>query len=204
MASIYKTFADGDAFTAADANTYLMRQTIIACDNQTDRDAILTPQEGMTVYRKDTDATEVYDGSAWLSYDSKWQSYTPALTNITLGNGTLTARYFRTGKKCAVAFSLDFGTTTGMGTDPSIALPFTSAALITVANLAILGAGNAYDNSAGQPYYVAVEHGSTTLVTVRAWATNGTFLVPQVMGSATPFIWAVNDDLAVNFEYQMA
>lgn len=65
MAAISKTWADGDAFTAADANTYFMRQTIIACDNQTDRDSILTPQEGLTVYRKDLNTLETYNGSAW-------------------------------------------------------------------------------------------------------------------------------------------
>ena len=66
MASVYRTWADGDAFTAADAGTYFMRQALIVCDNQTDRDAILTPNEGLHVYRKDLDAIEVYTGSSWL------------------------------------------------------------------------------------------------------------------------------------------
>ena len=66
MASVYRTWADGDAFTASDAGTYFMRQSTIAVDTSTDRDAILTPQEGMKVWRKDIDALEVYDGSAWL------------------------------------------------------------------------------------------------------------------------------------------
>lgn len=67
MASTYKVWADGDAFTAADAGTYLMRQVIIAVDNATDRDAILTPQEGMTVYREDTNTLETYDGASWVN-----------------------------------------------------------------------------------------------------------------------------------------
>ncbi len=65
MASVYRTWADGDAFTAADAGTYFMRQVNISVDNQSDRDAILTPQEGMQVWRKDLDGFELYDGSEW-------------------------------------------------------------------------------------------------------------------------------------------
>ena len=65
MAKVEKTFVDGDAFTAADANTYFMRQVNISVDNQSDRDAILTPQEGMQVWRKDLDGFELYDGSGW-------------------------------------------------------------------------------------------------------------------------------------------
>lgn len=66
MAAIFEEFANGEDFNASDFNTLVMRQAIIACDNQTDRDSILTPQEGMHVYRKDIDAVELYDGSAWL------------------------------------------------------------------------------------------------------------------------------------------
>lgn len=45
---------------------------------------------------------------------------------------------------------------------------------------------------------------STTNFTVRAWGTTGTFLVPQIIAAATPFIWATNDDLVVNLEYPLA
>jgi len=205
MAAIYTTWVDGDAFTAGDANAYLMRQVTIVCDNQTDRDSILLPNEGMTIYRKDTDAIEIYNGSAWLAYDTTWQTYTPSLTNITLGNGSLTGcEYFRTGKKCSVKFRLKFGTTTGMGTDPTISLPLTSAALNATANIPILGWGQYFDISGGSPFPCAVEHASTTTATIRAFAANGTFLTPQVITAATPFAFAVNDELAGDFEYDLA
>jgi len=205
MAEIYKTWADGDPFTAAEADTYFMRQVTIACNNQTDRDAILSPQEGMTIFRKDTDAYEVYDGTDWLTFDTKWQTYTPTLTNITLGNGSLTGcKYFRTGKKVAVKFRLKFGTTTGMGTDPTISLPLTAAALNATANIPILGWGQYFDISTGSPFPCAIEHASTTTCTIRAMATNGTFLTPQVIAAATPFAFAVNDELAGDFYYEMA
>lgn len=65
MAAIFEEFANGDAFNANDFNVYSMRQSLIACDNQTDRDSIVTPQAGLHVWRKDTDAIEIYDGTSW-------------------------------------------------------------------------------------------------------------------------------------------
>lgn len=67
MAAIFEEFANGEDFNASDWNTYGMRQVIIACDNQTDRDSIPTPQEGMRVYRKDIDCIEFYDGTRWIN-----------------------------------------------------------------------------------------------------------------------------------------
>ena len=66
MASIYRTWADGDAFTAADAGTYFMRQANISVANNTDRDAILTPQAGMRVYNVAELAFETYNGTSWV------------------------------------------------------------------------------------------------------------------------------------------
>ena len=34
-----------------------------------------------------------------------WRTYTPTLTNLTLGNGTLTAKYAQTGKIVTVYFN---------------------------------------------------------------------------------------------------
>lgn len=82
MARIFRTWADGDAFTAADAGTYFMNQALIVCDTETDRDAILTPNEGMHVYLKNLDAIQVYTGSRW-----KWVS-SPHRLGATVGSDT--------------------------------------------------------------------------------------------------------------------
>lgn len=84
MAAIIETWADGDAFTAGDANTYLMRQSIIACDNQTDRDAILTPQEGMTVFRKDLNSYQTYDGASWYTHSGQYPIGCKAIRSSTI------------------------------------------------------------------------------------------------------------------------
>ncbi|CAB4149587.1 hypothetical protein UFOVP550_10 [uncultured Caudovirales phage] len=64
----FKTFATGDILTAADANGYLMSQTVMVFADAAARSAAITsPQEGMLTYLKDTNATEYYSGSAWVA-----------------------------------------------------------------------------------------------------------------------------------------
>jgi hypothetical protein len=64
----YKEFATGDVLTAADANGYLASQVVMVfADAAARTSAITSPQEGMISYLKDTNATQYYSGSAWLT-----------------------------------------------------------------------------------------------------------------------------------------
>jgi hypothetical protein len=65
----YKLFAVGDVLTAAQVNTYLQQQTVMAFANSAARTSALSAvlAEGMMSYLLDTNAVEVYNGSAWVS-----------------------------------------------------------------------------------------------------------------------------------------
>ena len=64
----YKEFTTGDVLTAADANGYLASQVVMVFASAAARtSAIASPQEGMVSYLKDTNATEYYSGSAWVT-----------------------------------------------------------------------------------------------------------------------------------------
>ena len=67
----YKLFNSGDVLTAAQVNTYLMEQTVMVFDDAAARTAALSGvvSEGMISYLKDTNAVEVYNGSAWVASD---------------------------------------------------------------------------------------------------------------------------------------
>lgn len=56
----------------------------------------------------------------------EWQAYTPINTAITLGNGTLTARFATSGSTCFFVWSLTFGSTTAFTGTVSIGLPETT------------------------------------------------------------------------------
>ncbi|MEU7400702.1 hypothetical protein [Streptomyces sp. NPDC044948] len=57
-----------------------------------------------------------------------WQAYTATLTGLTLGNGSVLTRYQKLGNRIAVAWSLNWGSTTS-GSMPQISLPVAPASL---------------------------------------------------------------------------
>jgi hypothetical protein len=64
----YKEFSTGDVLTAADANGYLASQVVMVFASSAARaSAITSPQEGMITYLKDTDVTQYYSGSAYVT-----------------------------------------------------------------------------------------------------------------------------------------
>ena len=79
----YKLFNTGDVLTAAQVNTYLQEQVVMVFANATARTTALSGvlAEGMVSYLKDTDALEIYSGSAWVGYGSG------DITGVTAGTG---------------------------------------------------------------------------------------------------------------------
>ena len=65
----YKLFATGDVLTAAQVNTYLNEQTVMVFADSAARTTALSGvlAEGMMSYLQDTNAVEVYNGSAWVA-----------------------------------------------------------------------------------------------------------------------------------------
>jgi hypothetical protein len=91
----FKEFTTGDVLTAADANGYLASQVVMVFADAAARTAAITsPQEGMISYLKDTDATQSYSGSAWVTIGAsgsplttKGDLYTYSTTDARLGVG---------------------------------------------------------------------------------------------------------------------
>jgi hypothetical protein len=88
----FKDFANGNPLNATEVDLYLMRQTVMVFADSTARTAALTgiETEGMFTYLTGTNATQYYDGSAWI--DLVDTSSLVSLTGTqTLTNKTLTA-----------------------------------------------------------------------------------------------------------------
>lgn len=84
----FKTFTSGEILTAADVNSFLMQGVLVFAD-ATARDAAITsPVEGQFAFRKDEDAFEVYDGSAWVPAGARFDL--PAEVDSTTGSPTIT------------------------------------------------------------------------------------------------------------------
>ena len=67
MAEGYKDWSAGDILTAADLEDYTVKQSVLVFADASARTSALSSvlREGMVSYLKDTDETQVYDGSAW-------------------------------------------------------------------------------------------------------------------------------------------
>ena len=120
----YQTFVAGTELLASQVNTYLMNQVVMVFTNSTARDAALTsPTEGMVTYQTAADHYTIYSGTEWISFDTKWSTYTPTLTNVTIGNGTVSAQYFRVGKMVTVQVQVVLGTTSSVTGLIGVSLP---------------------------------------------------------------------------------
>lgn len=101
-----------------------------------------TPYLYQQITETDTGATGFWDGTSWVMFDSRWQTYTPRVFigtaeigvsgGTTLGNAVIKGRYFRSGKKVAVQASFTLGSTTAYGGNSGnfkLGYPFPSAAV---------------------------------------------------------------------------
>jgi hypothetical protein len=116
----YKLFATGDVLTAAQVNTYLQEQAVMVFADAAARTTALSGvlAEGMVTYLKDTDALEIYSGSAWVGYGSG------DITGVTAGTGI-----------------------SGGGTSGTVTITNSMATEITAAGDIIIGTGSGtFDN----------------------------------------------------------
>jgi len=136
-------------------------------------------------------------GSGWA-----WTTYSPTLSNITIGNGTVVARYIQIGKNVFARITITFGSTSSMGTSPTITLPVTAisgyaSGAESYGTLQILHVGN----------YVALGIlivGSTTTVTAAALSASNTYLQNVNITSTVPFTWGAGDALYFYIQYEAA
>ena len=87
----YKLFNTGDVLTAAQVNTYLNEQTVMVFANAAARTSALSGvlAEGMVSYLQDTNAVEVYNGTAWVGVSGAGDvTEVQAGTGISVASGT--------------------------------------------------------------------------------------------------------------------
>jgi hypothetical protein len=120
-----------------------------------------------------------------LGVVTNWTSYTPTTASITIGNGTMVARYYRIGKTVHYFAKFTLGSTSAIAADASISPPFTSAQ-------DYVGSATYYDTSAAV-YYNGF--------------TKSNFLGYQglygYISNTVPMTWATGDVIRVSATYEM-
>ena len=91
----FKTFATGDVLTAPDVNGYLMQGVLVFASAAARTSAITSPQQGQVSFLKDSNITQYYSGSAWVTIGggsspltTTGDLYTYSTTDTRLGVGS--------------------------------------------------------------------------------------------------------------------
>lgn len=129
-------------------------------------------------------------GTGWA-----WQAYTVTLTNITLGDGTKTAKYIQIGKTVFYTINLTFGSTTSIGGAARFSLPVTSVNYGQYKTL--LGSLVAYDSSTTIAYSGDSIFYDTNTVEANVIDTTSTYASGTSVTSTVPMTWDVNDELEI-------
>lgn len=131
--------------------------------------------------------------------DGAWTSYTPTLTNITLGNGTLTGRWKKLGSKTIVGSVLFIaGSTTSYSAgNLSFGLPPSTPRASYDSSVDTVGYGNVNNNSAAtrEPVILMPNVGFTA------------FLMSRIGGLVTntvPFAFGTASRIGFQFMYEIA
>jgi hypothetical protein len=170
--------------------------TTIAANKITDRRvlATLSPANiAVTNAMLSTTAGEL--GGAWVAY-------TPTWTNITVGNGVITARYTKRGKTIQGSVKFLFGSTSDVsGTNISVSLPV--PAISSMSEFQPLGLTTFYKPGA------AVIFGCCALKTVNDmylyyYSPSGSVINRGEWNTTTPFDTATGTEFTVSFSYEAA
>lgn len=136
-------------------------------------------------------------GSTWT-----WQSWTPTLTNITLGNGIFSGVYTQIGKLICFQVNFTVGSSTTVGTNPVFTLP-------VVPSLSsfspFYGGCTIIDSSASTSYFGgATQTNGATTVSLFVYNTASTYATQASITSTAPMTWAAGDTLSCIGTYRAA
>jgi len=122
-----------------------------------------------------------------------WTAWSPTLSNLTLGSGTVTARYRQVGKTGDFYFSFLLGAGSAVGSLPSFTLPFTPASHLTVVE-EVLGRGDLLHTGVAS-YFALGRWNTGSVVQVVYLGTSG---VHTAVTATAPFTWVSGDRLVIN------
>lgn len=127
-----------------------------------------------------------------------YTSYTPTWTNVSVGNGTVSARYTKTGPivKGRILFTL--GSTSSVSGIVTFSLPVTAATTAYSNNDSAIGMGTLRSS---QLYPLLVNPVTSTTARLVYLTSSAVYAGTS---SSTPATWATGNVMSVSFEYEAA
>jgi hypothetical protein len=155
--------------------------------------------DNLSVGANDLLVTAASGEATGLKYTGGWTTWTPTYANITIGNGTVIARYQKIGKLVTIFFRFILGSTSAIGTSPSISLPIASSQSEIIYPCKYL------DSGVTNYFGIATMGGGTTTMLFQEMRVNGTY--GDIIGNITatvPFTWTTNDSITLQASYEVA
>lgn len=134
--------------------------------------------------------------------DVAWTSYTPAFTGLTVGNGTIVAKWMRVGRMVHVRFHLTLGSTSSVAGAVTVALPITAVAYPGTAGTTPFGLARHFDGA--NAFEGVIIYSSTSVARIGVYDASATHLKAVDLSSTIPFTWGTGDELAGQFCYEAA
>ena len=120
-------------------------------------------------------------------------TYTPTFTNLTLGNGTVSAKYVKDGAIIIDQIVITFGSTTAIMGAVTIAGLQASVSATPM----IVGSVNLHDT--GSAYYSGVARAaSATSIEIHVQNASGTYTTLGSLSATIPHTWATGDQIIIN------
>jgi hypothetical protein len=123
-----------------------------------------------------------------------WQAWTPTYTNLTVGNGTVSARYQQIGKTINFEFYFQMGSTSSMGSIPQITMP--------VAPKFYAKGFDIYVQDFGTTTYWGMADTFDAKFYPTVTLTNGTYATIAYFNSTTPMTWTTSDNFSIRGTYE--
>jgi hypothetical protein len=147
---------------------------------------------GQTLVADSTAST----GLKWETPGLTYTTWTPTTTGITLGNGTLTARYVQSGKFVTGSINVTLGSTSSISAAGiSFTAPVTLKASDNSNNYCLL-----YDVSLEAILGMVVT--DTTKFYLGCAKSSTSFVEYASINSTQPFTWTTSDKIILNFSYE--
>jgi len=138
-------------------------------------------------------------GVKWAAGGSgaSWGDYTPTYDNLTVGNGTVTARKVQNGTVVHVYFRFVLGSTSSVGA-AGVSVPHTAASIYgenSVGTAAALNSGvqryngNVYINGSGK-------------FGIFWYNTSATYITGSGINTTIPFTWGTSDEFSFSATYE--
>jgi hypothetical protein len=132
-----------------------------------------------------------------------WQTWTPTYNGITVGNGTVVARYQQIGKTVNLFYKLIFGSTSSLtGNVPLFTLPVTASSNYT-AQLSAFGQANYVKPGTAQNIGFMYMY-NTTNARFQNINTASTYAGAADVTATAPFTWGTSDYLEATITYEAA